>query len=333
MLKKIKLLFILLVSVSIINPFQAKAFSNSTISLEKLVETINSSVINDKLLTIFKSNESDSVSLNAIKTDSGVTLTYTINGQNQVFNYTYEPTVNVLAYEVAKDDPEVIGKLMIGSFMQFWLYEASQYADKEYLKENFSTSNSSSGSSSEGQTNNTTCDISENGFCIADDDANNKILYTFLLNDTFAIKFNEAIDQLSKVPSTIEARDITTSSVNLYANTPGYLNEDKICYIYKSSEENGNYEIIPSTGVACDGQHPFYIDTLTPGQTYYFKAIYSGSKVFSDPIKVTLPLEEAKKYKNPETGAFANYMFILLVLSTAITSVMVLRRKYKFYRI
>lgn len=340
-MKKTHILFIVLMVVSIILPVNVGAAEISTFTVEHLADTIESSLLKDKILNSLKSSESDVVTLSATPTASGITLTYTKNGETLSFNYEYSSTTTrsiKYTLDTSSADADIISKVYIASFMQFWIYEASQYANMDYMVDNFSSSSSASTGTTESTT---TCNIDDYGICITSDETAHKVEMEFLLSDLFAVKLNEELNVLTSVTSSIEAKEVSSTSVTLYPNTLGYKNDAKFCNIYRANEENGEYIKITGFAVGCDGTLGFKDDELDSGETYYYKAQYIDSKVFSSPIKVTTLDEEEeqdeklgeKKYKNPETGTFANELFIALLLLAAITSVMVLKKRFKFYKI
>lgn len=159
---------------------------------------------------------------------------------------------------------------------------------------------------------------------------------------------------------TIEAKNVTSSSVDLYpkvANTPVDSSYEASCYLYSSTEENGEYTKTHYdnclTGVKITNTN------LDAGTTYYYKIQMERSRIVSDPISVTTsvssvepaPIEEPTpenpvpeeptpevtpnpgtdpEKENPNTGAFVSAAVLSLFTVGSIGAIVYTNKKNRF---
>lgn len=141
----------------------------------------------------------------------------------------------------------------------------------------------------------------------------------------------------------LEAKDITENSVTIFSEIPDYDSEDDlICYIYRSTSENGTYEIISDWGVNCLGSVGIVDEGLKSNTTYYYKAIIEGGDKYSDIIKVTTKSslevnenieEDPTIPENPQTGSFISMSFLSITIILIAGIIYFVKKKNSIYKI
>lgn len=85
--------------------------------------------------------------------------------------------------------------------------------------------------------------------------------------------------------------EVTSSTVWLSAYIEGYEEEKKeetpLCNFYRSTSENGEYELISEWQTPCLGDVSIQDEGLKSGTTYYYKAKIVGSSNYSNSVSVT----------------------------------------------
>lgn len=132
---------------------------------------------------------------------------------------------------------------------------------------------------------------------------------------------------LGLTPS-LEATDITSSSVTLKPSIP-YTNTDNdyevFCYIYKSTEEDGEYEKVSDMAINCLGDVSYVDKNLSSNTTYFYKTVVMDGTNFSEPISVTTKKKEV--VENPKTGINNPITLISLISLITCLSMFVISKK------
>lgn len=89
----------------------------------------------------------------------------------------------------------------------------------------------------------------------------------------------------------IEIKEITENSVSIYTSVSNNLRtiaqNNIMCFIYRSDNENGNFEKISNEAIDCTNPVEIMDNNLKSNTTYYYKAIIDGGENFSNVIKAT----------------------------------------------
>ena len=347
--------------------FTIRALAEDTINIitkEKLINTINNGKFTEKI-----EGGLDNVSITAVSTDNGLKITIASGTETFEYNVLENVTNNTVKYEFdmgtvegLDDFAKILVKSIVGSYLYDWIYESSDYAKLEYfdlLGENLN---------SESQTNSGVCDLENNGICLKYDETNNKMSFEYELSDKVALYVNktikERIDYLNSLKLILKTGNITDKSIGINLSIKDYNSEEQLsCSVYRSEKEDGEYKKISDDNFLCNMSDGLYVmdDKLNDNTTYYYKVIVKNATKYSDVVQVktlkTAKTPEENKtddiknpnikdltdntstddkksdIKNPETGAFINYFLVIIVMGLAVLSILLIRRKNKFFRI
>ena len=133
-------------------------------------------------------------------------------------------------------------------------------------------------------------------------------------------------NETSDLIPTLEAKDITSSSATLYPHVVSNDEKPVYCFVYRSTSRTENYEKINNNAINCKDGTGIIDDGLLSDTTYYYKAIVSNGKEFSDIIEVKTKfltkeettVTEEKVDSNPKTGPSLPVMIMIIVMSCGV---------------
>jgi hypothetical protein len=115
----------------------------------------------------------------------------------------------------------------------------------------------------------------------------------------------------------------------LYPSIP-YTNTDPSyavwCEIYRSTSEDGEYELVSNTKVNCLSGIGLTDEDLSMNTTYWYKTKVDYGTIYSDPIKVTTKA----KVENPKTGVKSYIIPTVLLITIIGSSLYIISRKTLF---
>ena len=153
-----------------------------------------------------------------------------------------------------------------------------------------------------------------------------------LISDYGVQKSDSEIDYSSLIPS-LNHGDVTDNTVILYplvSNFDFSVDTESVpyCYIYRSTSEDGEYELINDIPVICNGSFAVIDDNLASNTMYYYKAKVVGGSTYSDSLSVsTLNKNIIEEIVNPKTGQ----SYIVVVIGLIGVSIFLVNHFYKRY--
>ena len=178
------------------------------------------------------------------------------------------------------------------------------------------------------------------------------------LNETFMkkFKFREDLSDERRAFLTItpemSVEDLKKTEVKIFpTNTNATVYSGiNYCYIYRSNTPDGEYVKITDKKVKCNGEYGVLDNTLSPGETYYYKARMVFTNVLSEPLEVTTlagsttttkktEIEESTTSTekaapdNPKTGVSSHIIITSIVVMMGIVAMALLRKNKTFRQI
>lgn len=131
------------------------------------------------------------------------------------------------------------------------------------------------------------------------------------------------------IGATLNVGEVKEHSVVLY---PGIIFPDEVpdgvihyCKIYRSTSENGTYELISSREINCDGTVGLVDDNLAGGVSYWYKVSNERGNIMTEPVKVTTKSTNDKSVV--DTGFFVPTITIVALAACGLGTYLSLKKK------